>query len=321
MTTNDAITKFLEYIATGKARNTVKLYGIAVAKFCAIANKADVATLNVDDAITFAVAMKKQKPTLASASREAYLTGITRFIRWCVRERIIKFDAVDLERLTALVRENRTRRSPLPHPASDKTIDALWRAAQAEPIPTIPALAELARLRQLRNIALIHALRSSGMRVGEVVKITRGDLDKHTRSARVIGKGNKTRIVYFDAIAWNAIEQYLRERKDGALTRALSELPLFARHSRATAKRRLPLTTHHVQLVFADLSERARLDVRATPHVLRHAFATRVLESTGDLAAVQDLLGHASPATTRVYAKVSNKRLREAHRAAFEKCE
>jgi site-specific recombinase XerD len=322
MTTNDAVTKFLEQLAASKAANTVKLYGIGIARFCAHVRKTDPATITVDDVAGFAVAMHKDG--LAAASREAYLTAVTLFVRWCVKTRVITLDAADSERLHDLTRENRTRRAPLPHPADSETIAALLNAthperqSKGEPIPTKPApAAGLARLRQLRDVALIHALRSSGMRVGEVVKLTRGDLDKTHRSARVTGKGNKERVVYFDETAWGAIECYLRERRDGALTRALSDLPLFARHSRTSSNRRLPLTTHQVQRIFAELCERAQLDTRATPHALRHAFATRVLDATSDLAAVQDLLGHVSPTTTRVYARVSSKRMRDAHRAAF----
>jgi site-specific recombinase XerD len=72
-----------------------------------------------------------------------------------------------------------------------------------------------------------------------------------------------------------------------------------------------------VRLVFNELARAAGIEIAMTPHSLRHAFATRVLEATGDLAVVQDMLGHSSPATTRIYAKVSSKRMRDAHRAAF----
>ncbi|CAG0946257.1 Tyrosine recombinase XerD [Anaerolineae bacterium] len=318
MTTNDAVEQFITYISPGKSNNTLKLYRIGIARFCAHIQKIDVETITVDDVESFASAMKKDQ--LASSTRETYLTAVTLFVRRCVSKRIITFDAADVELLRELARTNRTRRKSLPHPALDEAVDALLQSAQDETLPTAPAsVAEQARLRQLRNVALIHALRASGMRVGEVVKLTRGDLDKKGCSARAIGKGKKERLVYFDETAWDAIEQYLRERKDGALTRALSEQPLFARHSRTSAKRRLPLTTHQVQLIFADLSGRAQLDICVTPHMLRHAFAKRVLDATGNLAAVQDLMGHASPATTRRYVGLSDKRSREAYQAAYGK--
>jgi integrase len=79
----------------------------------------------------------------------------------------------------------------------------------------------------------------------------------------------------------------------------------------------LPLTTYTVRLVFNVCARDANIEIAMTPHSLRHAFATKVLEATGDLAVVQDMLGHSSPAATRIYAKVSSKRMREAHRSAF----
>lgn len=325
------IHRFLDYLRTGKSDNTVKLYGIGVTRFFTQSQRQDPTTVSVDDVIAFAVAMKNEAPPLASVTRETYLTAVVRFVRWCVLERIVSFDAVDTERLLKLVHDNRSKRSRLPKTPDADLITALLEAttydAQAPqhaslstvPRHASPARAEQARLRQLRDVALIHALRSSGMRVGEIVKLTRGDLVKRNHSTRVIGKGNKERVVYFDATAWDAIEAYLRERKDGTLTRALGELPVFTRHSLPSAKKRLPLTTHQIQRIFAELSTRARLDAPLTPHALRHAFATRVLEITGDLSVVQDLLGHSSPVTTRIYAKVSSARLHAAHQQAFGK--
>jgi integrase/recombinase XerD len=149
------------------------------------------------------------------------------------------------------------------------------------------------------------------------VGLKRDDLDYRLHSARVTGKGDKQRIVYFDDAAWNAIQAYLKARNDGARGRALYQLPLFARHDRRVSNKTLPLTTDTVRLVFNALARAANIEIAMTPHSLRHAFATKVLEATGDLAVVQDMLGHSSPVTTRIYAKVSSKRMRDAHRTAF----
>lgn len=142
-------------------------------------------------------------------------------------------------------------------------------------------------------------------------------MDYRAHTARVTGKGDKQRIVYFDDVAWQAIQGYLKVRADGAKGRALYQLPVFARHDRRAGTQVLPLTTDGVRMIFSQLARAAEIEVHMTPHSMRHAFATKILESTGDLAVVQDMLGHASPVTTRVYAKVSNKKIREAHRAAF----
>jgi integrase/recombinase XerC len=203
---------------------------------------------------------------------------------------------------------------PLPKlPPEDAVLALLDAARQAKSEPNRPRQ-ELARL---RNIAMLEALRSSGMRVGELVGLKRDNLDYRTHSASVIGKGDKQRIVYFDQSAWKAIQVYLQARADGAKGRALYQLPLFARHDKGSGKRTMPLTTETVRKVFAQLAEAAGIEISMTPHSLRHSFATKMLEATGDLALVQDMLGHSSPATTRIYAKVSSKRMQEAHRAVF----
>jgi site-specific recombinase XerD len=97
----------------------------------------------------------------------------------------------------------------------------------------------------------------------------------------------------------------------------LAPLPVFARHDRRSGKELLPMSLQRVEQIFKDLAERSQIDPRPTPHWFRHWFATQVLERTQDLAALQDMLGHESPVTTRIYAKVSTKRLRDVHDAAF----
>ena len=190
-----------------------------------------------------------------------------------------------------------------------------------------PARMRTSELIRLRNIAMLETLRCSGMRVSELVSLKRGDLVREGQHAVVTGKGDKQRYVYFDDSAWAAIQTYLRARGDGGRTagRSLGALPLFARHDKGAGRNVLGLTTNavrHVLEVMIGLANAAADDTleqdhAITPHSFRHWFATRVLATTGDLAATQDLLGHASPATTRVYARVSAERLRAAHASVF----
>lgn len=147
--------------------------------------------------------------------------------------------------------------------------------------------------------------------------LRRCDLDYRNRSARVVGKGGKERVVYFDHTAWRAVQVYLNARTDGTRGHVLYQLPLFARHDRAAGNDIRPISTSTVRQLFNDCARLAGIEQPLTPHSLRHAFATRALEATENLAVVRDLLGHASPATTRVYARVTSKRLREAHRPMF----
>jgi site-specific recombinase XerD len=99
----------------------------------------------------------------------------------------------------------------------------------------------------------------------------------------------------------------------------LSDLPVFARHDKKAGSKVLPLSTQSVQNTIRRLAERAGLGAKGiTPHALRHYFATRIYQTTHDLAVTQTALGHASPNTTRIYAKLEDNAVRNAHRDAFE---
>lgn len=322
----DAIQCFLADLAVGQSPQTVQTYSQGLARFREFLVTVDhspnlpAATLTVDHALKCAQWLSQERETeagrIAKATLRTYLASISQFYAYLLRERFIDVSASDLERMRDAYRKYRRGYSrPLPKLPPEEAVDALIDAARGvSPEPKNPRL-ELARL---RNIAMLEALRSSGMRVGELVRLKRDDLDHRQHTARVTGKGERERIVYFDDTAWKSIQLYLTARNDGGKGRALYLLPVFARHDRRVGSRTMPMTTDGVRLVFNDLARQAKLEISLTPHSLRHAFATRVLESSGDLALVQDMLGHSSPATTRIYAKVSNKKMREAHREAFQ---
>lgn len=202
------------------------------------------------------------------------------------------------------------------------------------------------QLLRLRNVALLETLKCTGARVSEIAGLSRADLDATNRRARVVGKGSKERWVYFSPAAWEAVHLYLRSRsrlmgeaaalksdvesqpptgrgsKAGGRARSLASglagQPLFARHDRGAGWKAVkPMLPHAVETMLWELVEGAGLEVKITPHRFRHWFATRMLAATGDLATTQDLLGHANPATTRIYAQVSEASKQKAHREVF----
>jgi site-specific recombinase XerD len=171
----------------------------------------------------------------------------------------------------------------------------------------------------LRDVAVVETLRATGCRVGELVGMRRGDLDWMAQSALVKGKGSKWRKVYWDDLAWQALETYLRARHDGEDARSLARLPVFCGHGNRSGSAPAPLTTRHVSRTIRGLAKKAGIsEVGVTPHYFRHVFATRALDRTDNLALVQDLLGHASPATTRVYARTDERQRQEGHRLVWE---
>ncbi|MCD6290618.1 MAG: tyrosine-type recombinase/integrase, partial [Anaerolineae bacterium] len=188
------------------------------------------------------------------------------------------------------------------------------------PESTPPGERRRRELIRLRNIAMIEALLSSGMRVGELVRLERGHLLHNVHGAVVkYAKGNKEREVLFSDRAWQAILTYLRARQDTAQARPIASLPVFARHDRGAGSKILPLSTRSVQNIFFRLASRAGIleMFHLTPHTLRHFFATEFLSETGDLALTQYALGHSSPTTTRIYAQTRREDYRRAHRHVF----
>ncbi len=320
LTIEESMDNFLRDLGVGQSPQTVETYSQGIQRFKEYLESKrhsptdPVSGLAVDDALDCAKWLTEERK-IAKATLRTYLSGISRFYAYILRERILSVSASDMERMREAYHQYRKGGSrPLPKlPPEEAVAILIATARRVKPEPKKLRL-ELARL---RNIAMIEALRASGMRVGELVGLKRDDLDYRQHSALVTGKGGKQRIVFFDDTAWNSIQVYLKERSDGERGRALYQLPLFARHDRRASKRVLPMTTHGVRLAFNQLVGAAQIEIVMTPHSLRHAFATKMLDVTGDLAIVQDMLGHSSPTTTRIYAKVSNKKIRDAHRAAF----
>jgi integrase/recombinase XerC len=194
----------------------------------------------------------------------------------------------------ALVRGPKLKRS-LPRPVSEDAARAL--------------IAEAATAREAwvgaRDAALITLLYAAGLRISEALALTGADRPL-PEILRVCGKGGKERLVPMLAIAREAIERYAALcphalTKDDPLFRAIKGGPLSARIAQA---------------LMADLRARLGLPSSATPHALRHSFATHLLANGGDLRAIQDLLGHESLSTTQGYAAVEAQKILQAYRAA-----
>jgi integrase/recombinase XerC len=158
-----------------------------------------------------------------------------------------------------------------------------------------------------RDRALLELIYSSGLRVSEAVSLTRVDLDLQAGEVRVNGKGDKCRIVPVGRHALTALNAWLLVRQTVAKE---GQDALFVNR---TGQR---LTTRAVQLRCAHWGVKQGIDVHVHPHMLRHSFASHVLESSGDLRAVQELLGHADIRTTQVYTHLDFQHLAKVYDAA-----
>ncbi len=163
--------------------------------------------------------------------------------------------------------------------------------------------------RALRDRALVELLYGAGLRVSEAVGLERSGVDLDERLVRSVGKGGKERVVPLGRSAVDALRRYLARGRPFLDRHHCPELFLNARGG--------PLTRAGAFLILKRLAEKAGLEPRRVhPHLLRHSFATHLLEGGADLRSVQEMLGHADLATTELYTHVTDRRRRESYFAA-----
>lgn len=154
-----------------------------------------------------------------------------------------------------------------------------------------------------RNILIVELLYATGIRVSELVNIKLNDIDYTEKSIRILGKGNKERIVYYGEYAKCALEDYLNNARNELLkSNKCDYLFINNKHSK--------LTTRGVEKIIDTIIEKSSIKHKISPHTLRHTFATHLLNEGADLRSVQTLLGHSSISTTGIYTHVSLDRLR-----------
>ena len=154
----------------------------------------------------------------------------------------------------------------------------------------------------MRDRALTELLYGTGIRIGELVGLDVRDLDLRAREVRVLGKGKKERIGVFGEPAATALGRYLRDGRPGLVT--AKETALFLNRFGGR------LTVRSVQTIVRKYAMKAGLPEAVHPHLLRHSFATHLLDGGADLRVVQELLGHESPNTTQIYTHVLGERLK-----------
>jgi site-specific recombinase XerD len=174
----------------------------------------------------------------------------------------------------------------------------------------------------IRDRAILETLFSTGMRVAELSALNKDQIkikpDTKDMELSIIGKGNRPRTVYFSERAVNHLRDYLKTRNDddGALfinyRPGKSDQDSPASPAAGPSPRRL--TTRSIERIMEKYSQMAGLPIDATPHTLRHSYATDLLNQGADLRTVQELLGHQNVSTTQIYTHVTNKRLRDIHR-------
>jgi len=162
----------------------------------------------------------------------------------------------------------------------------------------------------IRDRAILELLFSTGLRVSELTKLDRKQIDLKTREFGIVGKGGRARVVFLSERAVKYLEKYLRSRVDN-LT------PLLVRRKKdlkvGITDKQARLSPRAIQRMVKKYVRQSKIPIDATPHTLRHSMATDLLQAGADLRSVQEMLGHKNIATTQIYTHVTNARLKEVH--------
>lgn len=155
----------------------------------------------------------------------------------------------------------------------------------------------------VRNQALLELLFATGARIGEIMNIKIADIDFNNQEIKVLGKGNKERICYFNEHASASLKKYINTSRPVLLKNKKSDY-LFINHIGGN------LTDRGVRTILDSIIKKSSLNTKITPHTFRHTFATMLLNEGCDLKSVQELLGHVNLSTTSIYTHITNDRIK-----------
>jgi integrase/recombinase XerD len=282
------VDRFLDslWLEDGLARNTLAAYRRdleGLGRWLALRETTLVTAGEADLAAYFA----SQHAATRAATANRRLTVLRRFYRWVLRERLSATDPT-----LRLHAARRTARFPVT--ISEAQVEALLAAP------------DVATALGLRDRAMFEVLYAAGLRVSELVGLKLGELSLTEGLVRVVGKGSKERIVPLgeEARAW--VERYLAVARPGLLAGRVADAVFVT-------QRAAPMTRQMFWILVKRYAAKADIRAPLSPHGLRHAFATHLLNHGADLRVVQLLLGHADISTTQIYTHVARARLKALH--------
>jgi len=229
---------------------------------------------------------------LSRKTQGYHIIALRSFLRWLIKNdhEAMSPDKIDLPKIT-------DRQVKF---LSGEQVDRLLNA------PT------LSTINGKRDKAILEVLYSTGLRVSELISLDRDKIDLDRREFGILGKGGKARVVFLSTRAASWVDKYVKNRKDRFK-------PLFIRHKGkvdpTTRGEKMRLTARSIQRMIKKYARKIKLPVDATPHIIRHSFATDLLMAGADIRSVQEMLGHKNIQTTQIYTHVTHKHLRDIHSA------
>lgn len=292
------ITDYLEYLEVDRNRSqkTLENYARYLHKFALWSKVAKPAEITDSVVHKYRVHLSQSTDekgnSLDRKTQNYYIIALRGFLRYLAKKDVISLSAEKIE----LGKTNA------------RSIDFLT----IEEIERLIKSTEGMSFAAARNRAILLLLFSSGLRISELINLNRDNIDLKRKEFSVIGKGSKIRIVFISDGAKGAIEYYLNKRKD-------LDPALFVRLPKKNDFSDLRITARSIQRIVAQCAKEAGILKKVTPHVLRHSFATNLLQNGADIRSVQALLGHSSINTTQIYTHVTNEGLKDVYNKFHKK--
>lgn len=283
---------FLHYLAVerGLARNTLEAYERDLTSFLEyMSDKQGITTLDQVDRVHIVnYLMFLRESGRASSTVARTMTSIRSFFKFLVREQILAADPSIY----------------MDTPKTDKKLPKVMNLEEVERLLDAPQVKEPAGIRDKAMLELLYA---SGIRVSELVSLNVGDLNLGMGFVRCIGKGSKERIIPLGRIALDWLDRYIQTARPKLLKGRLREQALFVNRNGGR------MTRQGFWKIIKQYGKEANIDKDITPHMLRHSFATHLLENGADLRAVQEMLGHSDISTTQIYTHVTKLRMKDVY--------
>lgn len=282
--------RYLEY-EKRYSKETIRNYESDILQFIDFCDSEDINYKDIDyDFARFYLKELKEKRNEKATSVSRKISAIRGFYKYLVNENIIDNNYFDL----------------LVLPKKEKKLPRYFEYKELEELFNV---SDLTTTLGQRDRLILELLYATGIRVSELVNIKIDDIDINNNKIKILGKGNKERIVYFENVCKKVLNMYL---KDG-----YKELNKYNNEYLILNNQGNKLTTRGVRYILDKLIRETSLNKKISPHMIRHSFATHLLNEGCDLLSVQELLGHESLTATSIYTHITNDRMKEIYFKSF----
>ncbi|MGF2383883.1 tyrosine recombinase XerC [Lentilactobacillus otakiensis] len=291
---------FLKYLRSDRnySADTIQAYQQAITEFVVFlaevpSDQKELTKVDAFDVESFLTNLYEKKYARNSIAQK--ISALKSLYAFLVKSEVIAHNPFEYVHL-------KTNNRRLPRFLYQNEMRALFEGAKQNPNPQLG----------LRNSAVLETLYATGIRVSECAGIQLNDIDLDNRTILVTGKGNKQRYVPFGEYAQDAIEAYLSGARDPIMAKYhQSHRFLFINHYGR------PITARGIEYIMDEIVKQSSLTTKIHPHMLRHTFATEMLNNGADMRSVQELLGHSSLSTTQIYTHVTKSHLMDDYKKYF----